>query len=60
VPSISFGASGTRRSFSYYHLTKDNMDIITPEIMEDMAQLLFLAILDMANQDELDFRRSTK
>lgn len=60
VPSISFAAGGTRRSYSYYHLTKDNMDIITPEIMEDMAQLLFLAILDMANQDELDFRRSAK
>jgi hypothetical protein len=60
VPSISFGAGGTRRSFSYYHMTTDNMDIITPEIMEDMAQLLFMAILDMANQDNLDFRGTAK
>ncbi len=57
IPSISFGAFGTQ---SYYHVTKDNMDIITPEIMEDLAQLLFLAVLDMANQDVLDFRRTAK
>ena len=60
VPSVSFGAGGTRRSFSYYHKTTDNMDIITPEIMEDLAQLLFMAILDMANQDVLDFRGTAK
>lgn len=57
VPSVSFGAFGSR---SYYHITKDNIEIITPEIMEDLAQLLFIAILDMANQDTLDFRASAK
>jgi len=54
VPSISFGVYG---SPSYYHNPKDDVDTITPEILEDMAQLLFLAVLDMANQDELDFRK---
>ena len=54
VPSISFGAYGSR---SYYHITKDNIDIITPEIMEDLAQLLFISVLDMANQDFLNFRK---
>lgn len=54
VPTISFGASGAP---SYYHITKDNIDTITPEILEDMAQLLFLAVLDMANQESLEFRR---
>lgn len=54
VPSISFGAFGSR---SYYHVTKDNLDIITPEIMEDLAQLLFISVLDMANQDSLNFRK---
>lgn len=54
VPTISFSAYG---STSYYHITKDDVDIITPEILEDMAQLLFLAVLDMANQDSLDFRK---
>ncbi len=57
VPSVSFGAFGSR---SYYHITKDNIDIITPEIMEDLAQMLFMAILDMANQDTLDFRGTAK
>ena len=57
VPSVSFGAYGSR---SFYHVTKDNMDIITPEIMEDLAQMLFMAILDMANQDTLDFRTTAK
>ncbi len=53
VPSLSFGASGAR---SYYHITKDNIDTITPEIMEDMAQLLFVALLDMGDEDSLNFR----
>lgn len=54
VPTISFSVSGAR---SYYHNPLDNIDTITPEILEDMAQLLFLAVLDMANQDTLDFRK---
>ncbi len=54
VPTLSFGASGSR---SYYHITKDDIDTITPEILEDLAQLLFVAVLDMANQDSLDFRK---
>lgn len=54
VPSLSFSAFGTP---SYYHVTKDNIDIITPEIMEDLAQMLFMAVLDLANQDQVDFRK---
>ena len=54
VPTISFGVSGSR---SFYHITKDDVDTITPEILEDMAQLIFAAVLDMANQDSLDFRK---
>jgi len=57
VPSLSFSARGDRRGPSYYHLPTDNLDIITPEIMEDLAQLLFLAILDMDSQDGLNFRK---
>lgn len=53
VPTISFSVRGAP---SYYHITKDNIDTITPEILEDMTQLLFVAILDMANEDALDFR----
>ena len=54
VPTISFGASGSR---SYYHITKDDVDTITPEIMQDLAQLLYIATLDIANQDSVDFRK---
>jgi len=54
VPTISFSAYGSR---SYYHLPKDNIDTITPEIMQDLAQLIFIVTLDMANQDSLDFRK---
>jgi Zn-dependent M28 family amino/carboxypeptidase len=54
VPSISFSASGAP---SYYHVTKDDVETITPEILEDLAQILFMAVVDMANQDSLNFRR---
>ncbi len=54
VPTISFSVSGSQ---SYYHITKDDIDTITPEILEDMAQLIFVAVLDMANQDSVDFRK---
>ncbi len=54
VPTLSFGVSGSR---SFYHITKDDVDTITPEILEDMAQLIFAAVLDMANQDSVDFRK---
>ncbi|GAI46066.1 unnamed protein product, partial [marine sediment metagenome] len=54
VPTISFSAYGSR---SYYHLPKDNIDTITPEILQDLAQLIFIATLDMANQDSIDFRK---
>jgi len=53
VPSITFFATG---ALSFYHITKDDISTITPEILEDLTQLLFLAVLDMANQDELNFR----
>jgi hypothetical protein len=53
VPTISFGVYP---SSAEYHNPLDNIDAITPEILEDMTQLLFLAVLDMANQESLDFR----
>ena len=53
VPTISFGVYPSR---AQYHNPLDNIDAITPEILEDVTQLLFLAVLDMANQDSLDFR----
>lgn len=49
VPSLSFNTYGSR---SYYHIPWDNMDYIKPEIMEDMAQLMLLSIIDLANTEK--------
>ncbi len=46
VPSLSFSTFG---SVNYYHVPLDNLDIIKPEIMEDLAQILFVAVVNMAN-----------
>jgi len=59
VPSVTVGAEETvpvKRPPSY-HNTRDNLDPITPEIMEDIAQLLFAAIMDMSDEPALDFRK---
>ncbi len=57
VPSLTFGASGgPRLPYSTYHNTRDSIELITPEIMEDIAQLLFVAILDMSDEPVLNFR----
>lgn len=53
IPSLSFSVSGAP---SFYHITKDSLETITPEIMEDLAQLLFVAVLDMADEPRLNFR----
>jgi Zn-dependent M28 family amino/carboxypeptidase len=48
VPSLSFYTYG---STNYYHIPQDDIKIIKPEIMEDLARLLFLSIVNMANSD---------
>ncbi|MGQ9618454.1 MAG: M20/M25/M40 family metallo-hydrolase [Candidatus Aminicenantia bacterium] len=50
ISSISFSVSGVP---SFYHITKDSIETITPEIMEDLAQLLFIAITEMATAEKL-------
>jgi hypothetical protein len=57
VPTLSFSTQGFHSPLPAYHNTRDNLSLITPEILEDMAQLLFMAVLDMANQDSLNFRK---
>lgn len=50
IPTLSFGTSGAPRlPYATYHTSKDAPDIITPEIMEDLTRLVFLAVVDMAN-----------
>jgi hypothetical protein len=48
VPSLSFYTFG---SVNYYHIPLDNIEIIKPEIMEDLCQLLFVAVVRMANSE---------
>jgi Zn-dependent M28 family amino/carboxypeptidase len=49
VPSVSFSASGAEElPYSTYHRTTDRPGIITPEIMEDLARLIFLAAAAIA------------
>lgn len=49
VPAISFSADAEPiLPYDYYHKTTDNVSIITPEIMEDLSQLLFIATMEMA------------
>jgi len=50
VPSLSFSVSGAR---SYYHVPSDDISTITPEVMEDLAGILYFAIINMANADNL-------
>ncbi len=37
----------------YYHDPRDNTDVLTPEIMEDAAKLLYLGILGIANDETI-------
>ena len=59
VPSVTVGADETVpvERLPSYHNTRDNLDPITPEIMEDISQLLFAAVMDMSDEPELDFRK---
>ncbi len=52
IPSISFSASNAPRlPFATYHTTHDIPAILTPEIMEDMAQLVFISVMELAGAD---------
>lgn len=53
VPTISYFVYGAK---SYYHISKDDIKIITPEIIEDLAQLLYLNILEISDQNMINFR----
>jgi hypothetical protein len=50
VPTINIGASGGPRiPVATYHTTHDSPEFITPEIIEDIAQLLYLSTVELAN-----------
>ncbi len=56
VPGVTVGAYGIPTPYETYHNTKDVASLITPEIMEDIARLLFVAIVDMSDEAKLRFR----
>jgi len=50
IPTLSlFADGGPPLPYPVYHKTTDTPDILTPEIMEDLAQMLFLAILRLGD-----------
>ncbi len=62
IPVLSVGAGGDGGGAGTYryHTPYDNITNITPEITEDIAQMLFMAIYKMTNADKLDFKRGEK
>ena len=50
--TLGLGTSGTVKTV-YYHHPLDNVDALTPEIMEDAAKLLYLGILGLANDQTI-------
>jgi hypothetical protein len=51
-PTLGLWTTGTVKPV-YYHHPLDNIDGLTPEIMEDAAKLLYLGILGVANDRNL-------
>jgi len=50
VPTISFGTGGGKPlPYATYHTTKDRPEILNPEILEDLARLVFLSVVEMAS-----------
>jgi len=51
VPTVSIGVSGAPPlPYASYHTTKDRWEVLTPEIMEDLARLVFLSTVELANR----------
>jgi len=51
IPTVSIGTSGAPPlPYASYHTSKDRWQILTPEIMEDLARITFLATVDLANR----------
>ncbi len=47
IPTLSFSTYGIPLGFDNYHKSTDRPEYITPEIMEDLAQILYLTLLEM-------------
>ena len=54
--TLGFGATGRVEGIStYYHDPRDRPETLTPEIMEDVAKLIFVGFTGLANDEELGF-----
>ena len=62
IPSLSFSAYGDlpQNKAYRYHTTYDNISNITPEIMESLSKILFLSIVDLANDENLKLNRGER
>jgi len=51
IPTVSIGTSGAPElPYPTYHTTRDRWEILSPEIMEDLARLVFLSVAHLANR----------
>jgi hypothetical protein len=51
VPTVSIGTSGgPPLPYPAYHTTRDRWEILAPEMMEDLARLVFLSTVQLANR----------
>jgi hypothetical protein len=51
VPTINIGASGgARPPVATYHTPHDTPEFVNPDILEDAARLVFLAVVEIANK----------
>lgn len=59
IPTITFSAYGDlpQNKAYRYHTTYDNISNITPEIMESLSKILFLSVIKIANEEQLEFKR---
>lgn len=49
IPSISFATGGGKPlGYPVYHTTKDRPGLLNPEIMRDLARILFVAVTNLA------------
>lgn len=53
--TLSLYTSGSVKPV-YYHHPMDNVDVLTPEIMEDAAKLLYISVLGIANDNEAGWK----
>lgn len=52
-PVMNIGITGAIKPV-YYHLPGDNEEVLTPEILEDVAKLLYLSVIEMADHATKD------